>query len=188
MIFPILHIPGLGDGMTIALDAVLHVFISHGLAIGLASMLVLFQTLTWLGKGAFWAQISRSLLGPVVVITTSIGAVTGVGIWFITGALAPEGIGSLIHLFFWPWFIEWGAFTTEVVLLLIYYYLWDRLAQDKPGVLAALGWGYVAVAVSSAFLISGILGFMLTPGGRPSARPISIPPLSRNSCCAWLAA
>ena len=88
MIFPILHIPGLGDGMTIALDAVLHVFISHGLAIGLASMLVLFQTLTWLGKGAFWAQISRSLLGPVVVITTSIGAVTGVGIWFITGALA----------------------------------------------------------------------------------------------------
>lgn len=167
MIFPILHIPGLGDGMTIALDAVLHVFISHGLAIGLASMLVLFQTLTWLGKGAFWAQISRSLLGPVVVITTSIGAVTGVGIWFITGALAPEGIGSLIHLFFWPWFIEWGAFTTEVVLLLIYYYLWDRLAQDKPGVLAALGWGYVAVAVSSAFLISGILGFMLTPDGWP---------------------
>ena len=167
MIFPILHIPGLGDGMTIALDAILHVFISHGLAIGLASMLVLFQTLTWLGKGAFWAQISRSLLGPVVVITTSIGAVTGVGIWFITGALAPEGIGSLIHLFFWPWFIEWGAFTTEVVLLLIYYYLWDRLAQDKPGVLAALGWGYVAVAVSSAFLISGILGFMLTPDGWP---------------------
>ena len=167
MIFPILHIPGLGDGMTIALDAVLHVLISHGLAIGLASMLVLFQTLTWLGKGAFWAQISRGLLGPVVVITTSIGAVTGVGIWFITGALAPEGIGSLIHLFFWPWFIEWGAFTTEVVLLLIYYYLWDRLAQDKPGVLAALGWGYVAVAVSSAFLISGILGFMLTPDGWP---------------------
>ena len=55
MIFPILHIPGLGDGMTIALDAVLQVVISHGLAIGLASMLVLFQTLTWLGKGAFWA-------------------------------------------------------------------------------------------------------------------------------------
>lgn len=167
MIFPILHIPGLGDGMTIALDAVLHVLISHGLAIGLMSMLVLFQTLTWLGKGPSWARISRGLLGPVVVVTTSIGAVTGVGIWFITGALAPEGIGSLIHLFFWPWFIEWGAFTTEVALLLVYYYLWDRLAQDRPGVLVALGWGYVAVAVSSAFLISGILGFMLTPDGWP---------------------
>lgn len=167
MVFPILHIPGLGDGMTIALDAVLHVLISHGLAIGLVTMLVLFQTLSWLGKGAFWAQISRSLLGPVVVITTSIGAVTGVGIWFITGALAPEGIGSLIHLFFWPWFIEWGAFTSEVALLLIYYYLWDRLHRNRPGLLVALGWGYVAVAVLSAILISGILGFMLTPDGWP---------------------
>ena len=28
MVFPILHIPGLGDGMTIALDAVLHVLIT----------------------------------------------------------------------------------------------------------------------------------------------------------------
>lgn len=167
MFFPILHIPGLGDGMTIALDAVLHVLISHGLAIGLATMLVLFQTLTYLGKGPFWAQISRSLLTPLVVTITSVGAVTGVGIWFITGALAPEGIGSLIHLFFWPWFIEWAVFTTEVVLLLIYYHLWDRLARERPGVLAALGWGYVVVAVSSAFLISGILGFMLTPDGWP---------------------
>mgnify|MGYP006905535733 FL=1 len=51
-------------------------------------MLVLFQTLTWRGKGAFWARITRRLLGTAVVITTSVGAVTGVGIWFITGALA----------------------------------------------------------------------------------------------------
>lgn len=167
MFFPILHIPGLGDGMTIALDAVLHVFISHGLAIGLMTMLVLFQTLTWRGKGACWANISRSLLGPVVTIVTAVGAVTGVGIWFITGSLAPEGIGSLIHLFFWPWFIEWGAFTAEVVLLLIYYYLWDRLAAERPGLLAALGWGYVCMAVFSAALISGILGFMLTSDGWP---------------------
>jgi mono/diheme cytochrome c family protein len=103
----------------------------------------------------------------VVIVTTSVGAVTGVGIWFITGILAPEGIGSLIHLFFWPWFIEWWAFTTEVVLLLIYYFLWDRLSQRRPRLLMALGWGYVAVALSSAVLISGILGFMLTPDGWP---------------------
>jgi len=170
MIFPILHIPGLGDGMAIALDAVLHVLISHGMAIGFMTMLVLFQTLAWLGKGAFWAGIARKLLGTAVVITTSVGAVTGVGIWFITGALAPEGIGSLIHLFFWPWFIEWMAFTSEVALLLIYYYQWDRLARRRPGTLVALGWGYVGMAVISAVLISGILGFMLTPDGWPWGR------------------
>jgi mono/diheme cytochrome c family protein len=167
MTFPILHIPVLGDGMTIALDAVVHVLISHGLAIGLVFMIVLFQTLSALGKGAFWGRISRALLGPVVVVTTSVGAVTGVGIWFITGTLAPEGIGSLIHLFFWPWFIEWMAFTAEVVILLCYYFLWDRLAASRPKILAALGWGYVLMAVISAILISGILGFMLTPDGWP---------------------
>ena len=167
MIFPILHIPKLGDGMTIALDAVLHVVISHGLAIGLMTMLILFQTLTYMGKGPHWARITRSLLEPTVVVITSVGAVTGVGIWFITGILAPEGIGSLIHLFFWPWFIEWGAFTSEVILLLFYYYLWDKLAEKHPGRLTALGWSYVAMAVISAILISGILGFMLTPAGWP---------------------
>jgi mono/diheme cytochrome c family protein len=167
MTFPMLHIPVLGDGMAIALDAVLHVFISHGLAIGLVSMIVLFQTLAALGKGAFWEHLGRSLLGPTVVVTTSIGAVTGVGIWFITGTLAPEGIGSLIHLFFWPWFIEWGAFTAEVVFLLIYYFLWERLAATRPRLLMAMGWFYVGMAVLSAILISGILGFMLTPDGWP---------------------
>jgi mono/diheme cytochrome c family protein len=170
MNFPILHIPGLGDGMTIALDAVLHVLISHGLAIGLVSMAVLFQGLGAAGKGAFWTRHARSLLGPAVVATTSVGAVTGVGIWFITGGLAPGGIGSLVHLFFWPWFIEWIAFTAEVLFLLFYFFLWERLADSRPGLLLAIGCGYVFMAVFSAVLISGILGFMLTPDGWPSGQ------------------
>ena len=170
MNFPILHIPVVGDGMTIALNAVLHVCISHGLAIGLPAMLVLFQTLTWKGKGQFWADIARTLLGPLVIVTTSIGAVTGVGIWILTGSLAPEGIGALIHLFFWPWFIEWFAFTAEVILLLCYYYKWDKLITSKPATLAAIGWAYVATSIVSAILITGILGFMLTPQGWPWAR------------------
>ena len=170
MNFPILHIPVVGDGMTIALNAVLHVCISHGLAIGLMAMLVLFQTLTWKGKGQFWADIARQLLGPLVIVTTSIGAVTGVGIWVLTGSLAPEGIGALIHLFFWPWFIEWFAFTAEVILLLCYYYRWDKLITSKPGTLAAIGWAYVGTSLVSAILITGILGFMLTPQGWPWAR------------------
>lgn len=124
-----------------------------------------------------------------MVITTSVGAVTGVGIWFITGALAPEGIGALIHLFFWPWFIEWMAFTSEVCLLLIYYYLWDKLQETRPGLLAAVGWSYVGMAVISAVLISGILGLCSRrtagPGDAPLPMPTSTPPLFPRSFCAW---
>ncbi len=167
MTFPVLHIPVLGDGMTIALNAVVHVLISHGVAIGTTFMIVMFQTIHALGHGRFWQDSARSLLGTVVVITTSVGAVTGVGIWFITGILSPAGIGSLIHLFFWPWFIEWIAFTVEVIFLLLYYFLWDRLAEQHPRKLMLAGWGYLFSAFSSAVLISGILGFMLTPDGWP---------------------
>ena len=170
---PILHIPVVGDGMTIALNAVLHVCISHGLAIGLMALVVVFQTLAWKGRGQFWADIARQVLGPLVVVTTSVGAVTGVGIWILTGSLAPEGIGALIHLFFWPWFIEWFAFTAEVILLLCYYYQWEKLITHKPATLAAIGWAYVATSLVSAILITGILGFMLTPQGWPWARSLT---------------
>lgn len=57
------------------------------------------------------------------------------------------------------------AFTLEVVVLLIYYFLWDRMRYRLAGWHVFLGWSYVAIAFASAFLISGILGFMLTPDG-----------------------
>ncbi len=170
MEFPLLHIPLFGDGMTIAADAVLHVLISHGVAIGMVTLMVLFQAMHAFGGNTFWRDAARGLLMPVVVITTSVGAVTGVGIWFITGALAPSGIGSLIHLFFWPWFIEWGAFTTEVIILICYYQVWDQWDEEQPKALTVLGVGYLIAAIFSAILISGILGFMLTPDGWPQGQ------------------
>ena len=173
MNFPMLHIPVIGDGMTIAADAVLHVLISHGVAIGVVFFLVFFQSIYALGGDVFWKHASKSLLFPALITTTSVGAVTGVGIWFITGILAPGGIGSLIHLFFWPWFIEWWAFTLEVILILIYFYAWPRLSENHPKTLMLLGWGYVITACISAILISGILGFMLTPDGWPQGQTFS---------------
>jgi len=174
MNFPMLHVAGIGDGMTIALDAVLHVLISHGVAIGVVFFLVLFQTLAALGRGEFWKAASKSLLTPALITTTSVGAVTGVGIWFITGILAPGGIGSLIHLFFWPWFIEWWAFTLEVILILIYFYAWKRMGDSHPKCLMVLGWAYVVTACISAVLISGILGFMLTVDGWPQGQSFDL--------------
>lgn len=170
MEYPVLHIGWLGDGMTIALDAVTHVIISHGVAIGMMTVLVLFQTMFMLKKDNFWNAPSKALLKPIVITTTSVGAMTGVGIWFITAALAPEGIGSLIHLFFWPWFIEWIAFTTEVIIIIVYFKMWNKLVEKSPAMLALLGWLYVITAMISAVLISGILGFMLTPDGWPEGQ------------------
>jgi mono/diheme cytochrome c family protein len=167
MEFPIFQVPYLGNGMTIALDAVLHVIISHGLAIGAVSMVVVSEYLGQRRASRDWEGFAKDFLRVIVFLTTSVGAMTGVGIWLITSALAPRGIGSLLRVFFWPWFIEWGVFAAEVVLVLIYYYTWQRWTGERKKHHLRLGLGYVAAAICSALLITGILGFMLTPDGWP---------------------
>jgi len=167
MEFPIFQVPYLGNGMTIALDAVLHVVISHGLAIGAVSMVVVSEYLGQYRGSAEWEGFAKDFLRFIVFLTTSVGAITGVGIWLITSALAPRGIGSLLRVFFWPWFIEWGVFTAEVVIVLIYYYTWQSWIGERKKHHLRLGIGYVAAAICSAVLITGILGFMLTPDGWP---------------------
>ncbi len=165
MLFPVFYIPGLGQGMAIALVAVTHVVLSHGFAIGAVSLIVLLEHMAVLRNDHELEGLAQHMLKPAVVIITAVGAVTGAGIWFTVSVLAPAGIGSLLRVFFWPWFIEWIAFTLEVLILLPYYFLWDRMRPANQGWHVALGWSYVAVALVSAFLISGILGFMLTPDG-----------------------
>jgi len=167
MEFPIFQVPYLGNGMTIALDAVLHVVISHGLAIGAVSMVVVSEYLGQRRASAQWEGFAHDFLRFIVFLTTSVGAITGVGIWLITSALAPRGIGSLLRVFFWPWFIEWGVFTAEVIIVLLYYYTWRSWTGERKKGHLRLGIGYVVTALCSAVLISGILGFMLTPDGWP---------------------
>jgi hypothetical protein len=167
MDFPIFQVPYLGNGMAIALNAVLHVVISHGIAIGVISVVAISEYLGWRKSSPQWEAFAKDLVKPAVIIITGVGAVTGVGIWFITSALAPRGIGSMLRIFFWPWFIEWGVFTLEVVVILTYYFTWERWKGARKRSHVRLGLGYILLALCSAFLITGILGFMLTSDGWP---------------------
>ncbi|MHB1654517.1 MAG: c-type cytochrome [Desulfitobacteriaceae bacterium] len=167
MQFSIYQIPYLGNGMTIALDAVLHVLISHGIAIGTISLIVLSEYLGWKYSSQAWDEFARRLLRLSVILTTSVGAVTGVGIWFITSVLEPRGIASLLRVFFWPWFIEWLVFTAELITLLFYYRTWKSWTGPKKRAHLRLGFLYILLAWASGALITGILGFMLTPDGWP---------------------
>jgi mono/diheme cytochrome c family protein len=167
MQFPYFQFPLLGDPLIIAIDAVLHVFISHGVAIGLMSMIFVAEFLGLRRKSEDWEDLAESAVKPAVIVITGIGAMTGVGIWFITSGLVPAGIGSMLRVFFWPWFIEWVVFFLEVVVVLIYYFTWRYWTGRMKKYHVALGAGYVVLAGASAFLITGILGFMLTSDGWP---------------------
>ena len=109
MQFPVFQIPYLGAGMSIALDAVIHVIISHGIAIGLGAIVVFCEYIGWKKNSPQWDALGKKLLSFTVIVTTTVGALTGVGIWFVTSVIEPRGIGSLLRIFFWPWFMNGGS-------------------------------------------------------------------------------
>ena len=165
--FPVFDMPWLGNPLLIALDAVFHVFVSHGIAIGAGTFIVVAEWLGWRRGEPAWEAFARRMIKPTAIVIVAVGAPTGAGIWLITSVIAPRAIGSLLRVFFWPWFVEWLVFTGEVVLLLTYLFTWDRWSGARKSRHVALGWIYVAFSTATAALISGILGFMLTPDGWP---------------------
>jgi len=167
MEFPLFQVPYLGNGMTIGLVAVLHVLISHGLAIGAMAIVVLSEYRGYTYGSPEWERFAKGLLTVSIIVITGVGAVTGVGIWFTTSALSARGIGSLLRVFFWPWFIEWLFFVSELIVILIYYFAWDRWGKEKKKRHIYLGLSYSLIGLASATLITGILSFMLTSDGWP---------------------
>jgi mono/diheme cytochrome c family protein len=153
--------------MIIAVNAVLHVVLSHGVAIGVVAMITVAEYIGVRKNLEGWETFARDLLKPTIIVITGVGAVTGVGIWFTTSGLSPRGIGSMLRVFFWPWFTEWIVFTLEVIAILYYYFRWDAWSNEQKKYRVYFGAGYVLLASVSAFLITGILSFMLTSDGWP---------------------
>jgi mono/diheme cytochrome c family protein len=98
------------------------------------------------------------------VVTTTAGALSGVGIWFSTGLVNPYAIGSLLRVFFWTWFVEWLVFVTEVGLILAYTLTWPRWTGAKKRAHVRLGFGLGVASWVTMALIVSILGFMMDPG------------------------
>ena len=172
MDFPMFHLDWLNDRFLIALIAILHVLISHGLAVGFIPYI------TWLeqkgvekaGKNQItdleWDNLIYKKMKVAFIITTTIGAMTGVGIWFSAALVSPSSIGSLIRVFYWAWFIEWLVFVTEVVLILIYFLTWKNSNTSlKAKVLhIKVGWFLSIFSWITMAIIVAILGFMMDPG------------------------
>ncbi len=193
MDFPIFHLDLFGNRMLIAVIAILHVIINHGLAVGLAPIITAFEWYGFKTKQEKFDKLAYKLMFVAFVVTTTVGALTGVGIWFSVSLVNPYSISSLIRVFFWAWFLEWGIFITEVCLILIYFLSWKNCkteAQKKKHIMFG-----VALSVFSWItmaLIVAILGFMMDPGNWMTERslfraifnPIYLPQLGFRTCLA----
>jgi cytochrome c553 len=165
MDFPIFHLDGMGNRMLIAIVAITHVLINHPLAVGAYPIIALLE---WKGRRSGdqrWDTLAYRIVFVAFIITTTVGALSGVGIWLYTSLVSPFAIGSLLRVFFWGWFAEWLVFITEVILIMAYYLSWKKLAHG-----GAKGWHLGIGAALSAFswitmaLIVAILAFMMDGG------------------------
>jgi len=172
MDFPLFHLDFTGNRMMVAVIAIIHVLINHALAVGFAPLVTLMEFRGYQKKqfnpeeGLAWDNMAYKLLFVAFIITTSLGALTGVGIWFAAALANPASIGSLIRVFYFMWFAEWIIFVLEVVFIMIYFLTWKK-SNESPkrkkkhilfGVwLSIFSWATLAIIV-------GILGFMMDPG------------------------
>lgn len=172
MDFPMFHLDWLNNRMLIAIIAILHVIINHGLAVGFMPFV------TWLeqrgvsrsGKDQItdleWDKMVYKIMKVAFIITTTLGAMTGVGIWFSVALVSPASIGSLIRVFYWAWFIEWLVFVTEVVLIMVYFLTWKNSNSSLKAKIRHINFGwYLSIFswITMAIIVS-ILGFMMDPG------------------------
>ncbi len=193
MDFPVFHLDFMGNRMLIAVIAITHVIINHAMAVGLMPLVTIIEyrgfRLSRLksDEAEKWDNLAYKILFVAFIVTTSFGALTGVGIWFSASLVNPASIGSLIRVFYGAWFTEWIVFVLEVGAIMFYFLTWkNSLRSEKAkrnhvltGVfLTVFSWLTMAIIV-------GILGFMMDPGSWISkqklitgfANPIYLPQL-----------
>lgn len=177
--YPIFEMPIIGQRMLMAINAIIHIFVSHGGAVG--GSVVLAALAVWSHKRNDMASYNMTfkLLMVFFIITTSVGALTGIGMWIHANILSPNAIGGLIRVFFWKWFAEWIVFNFEVVLLLFWFMTWKKNASTVEGRSKSTKYGiYYAIASwLTMVIITAILAFMLTPNfdGQPWVDPEVFP-------------
>ncbi|NJL24352.1 MAG: cytochrome c, partial [Calothrix sp. SM1_5_4] len=80
MDFPLFHLDLMGNRLLIAIIATLHVVISHSLGVGGMAIVA------WMERKGLtdpdWDAFAKRTLFSFFVVTTTVGALTGVGIWF----------------------------------------------------------------------------------------------------------
>ena len=165
MDFPLFHLDTTGDRLLIAVVAILHVVVNHTMAVGAYPLIAMLEWRSRREPSGALDNLARRITFVTFLITTTLGALSGVGIWLSATLVAPFGIGSLLRVFFWGWFAEWIVFIIEVVLILTYYLTWSSWSQGKWKRIH-LGVG-IALSVFSWLtmsLIVAILGFMMSTG------------------------
>ncbi|MFO7811439.1 MAG: cytochrome ubiquinol oxidase subunit I, partial [Pelovirga sp.] len=161
MNYPVWELTTYGGGFLIALIAVVHVFVAH-FAVGGGLFLVAMENKAYQDDDQGLLDYVKKHSKFFLLLTMVFGGMTGVGIWWIISLVSPGATSALIHIFVFGWAAEWVFFLAEIIALFIYFYTFGKMDRQNH---LRVGMIYFFCAWMSLFLINGIIGFMLTPGG-----------------------
>ncbi len=193
MDFPVFHLDFMGNRMLIAIIAIIHVIINHAMAVGLMPLVTILEyrgfrlSLAGSDEAEKWDNLAHKILFVAFVVTTSFGALTGVGIWFSASLVNPAAIGSLIRVFYGAWFTEWVVFVLEVGAIMVYFLTWkNSLSSERAKRNHVMTGAFLSIfSWLTMVIIVAILGFMMDPGNWLSrqnlitgfANPVYLPQL-----------
>lgn len=140
--------------------AIFHTFIAH-FSIGMGLYVIVCEYIAYRKNDEALLNYTKKNSSLILFIATVLGALTGVGIWFVISIIAPFATSTLIHNFVWFWASEWVFFVIEIVTIILYYYLWDKIDKKLHLLIGVI---YFIAGYCSLVLINGIISFQLTPG------------------------
>jgi cytochrome bd-type quinol oxidase subunit 1 len=161
--YPVFEIPQFGGPLLIASIASFHILPSH-VATGAFWMTYLIERKAYKEDRPELLEFLKRFSLSILIFCFVAGSLTGVGIWFSATVLSPRAISGLIHNYVWGWAAEWVFFIIEIAAIYVYYYTFGKV---KPSTHLRIGLIYALSAWLSMVVITGILGFMLTPGNWP---------------------
>ncbi len=164
MDFPLFHLDFIGNRMLVAIVAIVHVMINHPMAVGAVPLVTLLEWIAHKRKDAELDELAYKFTFVFFIITTTFGALTGVGIWLTTSLVNPDAIGSLLRIFFWAWFTEWIIFVAEVCFIMWYFLSWKSMSKTNKKKHIRIGAFLALFSWLTMVIITAVLGFMMTPG------------------------
>jgi cytochrome d ubiquinol oxidase subunit I len=132
------------------------------LLLGTATIAPLTELLGLAYKQPYYEKFAKGL-ALVNVVIYSIGAVLAISAVFVTLGFFPKFFSLLFLQFFWLLIGEEITFLGQLYIVLLYYFLWNKMQGRAKPLHILLGLSWIPMAIAQQSQIISFQGFALTP-------------------------
>jgi cytochrome d ubiquinol oxidase subunit I len=148
--------------------------------LGAGAIAPIAELIGMLNRQPFYERFAKGM-SLVNVVVYSVGAVLAIAAVFVTLGFYPKFFTLLFLQFYWFLIAEEITFMGQLYIVLLYYFLWDKLGGRWKPVHVLLGLTWIPMAVMQQSQIIAFQGFSLTPApASPFFNPGFIPQMAHR--------